>query len=176
MKNHEAADLCMERMAIFDQERTHRYLLVRRWDRDKPTLLGILLNPSTADDESDDPTTRRMMQFAAAWGFGEWKAVNLFALRSPDPADLRRSEAPIGLSNDAIIRMEVGRLRNVDKIMCAWGNHGSFLARSEAVLKMLKGRPLWCLGTNKSGSPVFPLYQKSSARLIPFQIPTKKRP
>jgi len=43
----------------------------------------IMLNPSTADDQVDDPTIRRCIGFSRAWGFGAMNVVNLFALRSP---------------------------------------------------------------------------------------------
>ncbi|GAH84175.1 unnamed protein product, partial [marine sediment metagenome] len=45
--------------AVFADERTHRLYLWRRWDKEKPWVMFIGLNPSTADESHDDPTVRR---------------------------------------------------------------------------------------------------------------------
>ena len=42
----------------------YRYSLVREWDKEKPKVLFIGLNPSTADEKTDDPTIRRCIGFA----------------------------------------------------------------------------------------------------------------
>ena len=36
--------------SIFNEERTHRYLWKRVWDKDKPLISVIMLNPSQADN------------------------------------------------------------------------------------------------------------------------------
>ena len=51
-------------------------------------LVFVLLNPSTAIATIDDPTIRRCMGFAAAWGYREPTVVNLFAIRATKPKDL----------------------------------------------------------------------------------------
>ena len=45
-----------------------------------------MLNPSTADAQTNDPTIRRCLQFAQAWGYGTLEVVNLFAFKG-NPAD-----------------------------------------------------------------------------------------
>ena len=47
----------------------YRYALWRRWEPG-PQVLFIMLNPSTADELTDDPTIRRCIGFARSWGFG----------------------------------------------------------------------------------------------------------
>ena len=37
-------------------------------DEEKPNILFIMLNPSTADADVDDPTIRRVVNFAKSWG------------------------------------------------------------------------------------------------------------
>ncbi len=41
----------------------YRYLLWRTWDETCPRLLWVLLNPSKADEQTDDPTLRRCSRF-----------------------------------------------------------------------------------------------------------------
>lgn len=52
--------------AVMDSERKRRFLLWRSWD-DKPRMLFIGLNPSTANEISNDPTIRRLEGFAHRW-------------------------------------------------------------------------------------------------------------
>ena len=47
-----------------------RYQLWRIWEPKKPILFYILLNPSTGDHETDDPTLRRLQYFSAKFGLG----------------------------------------------------------------------------------------------------------
>ena len=54
-----------------------------------------MLNPSTADDRRDDPTIRRCMAFACAWGYSALER-NLFAWRATDPRELLVASDPTG--------------------------------------------------------------------------------
>lgn len=95
----------VERWAQLSACRTYRYTLGRRWSAELPRLLMVLLQPSTADAERDDPTNRRGMGFARDAGFGSLVFVNLFALRSPDPRTLRAARDPVGLDADRAERL-----------------------------------------------------------------------
>jgi len=46
----------------------------------------IGLNPSTADETSDDPTLTRCINYAKYWGFGGVCMANLFAFRATKPS------------------------------------------------------------------------------------------
>ena len=48
----------------------YRYHLWRRWDELLPTMVWVMLNPSTADATEDDPTIRRCIGFAKREGCG----------------------------------------------------------------------------------------------------------
>jgi hypothetical protein len=54
----------MIRTAVISEDGVYRYVLYREWDVQLPTILFIMLNPSTADGDSDDPTIRRVINFA----------------------------------------------------------------------------------------------------------------
>lgn len=58
--------------AVLSECRRYRYVLRRYWGDGLSggrAAIFIGLNPSTADEASDDPTIRRCIGFAKAWGF-----------------------------------------------------------------------------------------------------------
>jgi hypothetical protein len=123
----------------------------------------IGLNPSTADDQEDDPTVRRCIGFGRNWKFGGLILVNLFAYRSTDPAHLLDAVDPIGPEND---RQILENARAAARIVLAWGTGGGFLDRDQHVLSLLRGG--YCLGTTKNGHPKHPLYLAGNTRPRPF--------
>lgn len=90
----------MEKKAIISKDKIYRYKLSRTWDSTKPTILFIGLNPSIADENVDDPTITRCINFAKDWGYGTLLMANLFAFRSTYPKDIYLIDDPIGKDND----------------------------------------------------------------------------
>jgi hypothetical protein len=136
---------------------TYRYTLSRTWDESLPVVLWVLLNPSTADAELDDPTLRKGIGFAKRWGFGGVIFVNLFAFRATKPKNMRAADDPVGSMNDLHIFAAAGE---AEKIVLAWGRHGAHQGRDEDVVHRLRAcasGKLYCLGKNKDGSPRHPL-------------------
>ncbi len=149
--------------ALISDDGTYRFKLWRSLSEGHAGMCVnfIMLNPSTADHEKDDPTIRRCIGYARSWGFGKLIITNLFALRSTDPGALKVHEDPIGEDNDDQI-MQAADMSH--RIIFAWGNHGSLFGRGDAVRKLLdQGGVMeefnYCLGMNQTGEPVHPLYQ-----------------
>lgn len=158
----------MERTAEFDPTGTYRYWLGRFWARDRPSLALVMLNPSRADHQHDDPTLRRSIRFAQDWGYGSLIVVNLFAFCTTSPRSLRLAADPIGVNNDACI---LRAAQGADRIVLAWGNHGSFRHRDRAVLEVLTphATQLYSLGLTRTGQPRHPLYLPKATRPIPWR-------
>lgn len=78
------------------------------------SLLYILLNPSTATEEHNDPTVERCERRARALGYGGFAVTNLFAFRATRPEDLKRAGAPVGPGNDEAILDGGGSGRTAD--------------------------------------------------------------
>jgi len=76
--------------------RKYRYALWRIWDKSKPIVLFISLNPSTADEKEDDPTIRRCIGFAKSWGYGGLCMANLFAYRTKSPSEMMSAKDRLG--------------------------------------------------------------------------------
>ncbi len=125
-----------------------------------------MLNPSTADAAADDPTIRRCIGFARAWGFGALEVVNLFAYRATRPADLFAADDPVGPRNDRFVRAAA---RSAAMVVAAWGVHGTRRGRDADVLATLRILgSVHCLGTTKRGQPRHPLFVRgeTAAQLL----------
>jgi hypothetical protein len=116
-----------------------------------------MLNPSTADAFQLDPTNRRCVGFAQAWGYGSMVTTNIFAFRSTNPAGLRTTKDPVGPENDEAI---LNAAKNADLVIAAWGTHGELQDRGNAVRGLLTeaGIELHVLRLTKAGHPGHPLY------------------
>lgn len=154
----------MKKNAVISDDGLYRYWLFREWGSG-PQISWVMLNPSTADASIDDPTIKRCIQFSRDWGYGALHVMNLFAIRSTDPSILKtisKHEA-FGPSNDWYL-IEAGR--NVEKVVCAWGNPGGSMA--PAILKSSGG--IWHLGLTKSGCPKHPLYLPKTTELVRWWV------
>jgi len=141
----------------------HRLALWRIWDENKPLVMFIGLNPSTADAISDDPTIRRVKAMAKNWGYGGVYMMNLFTFISTDPKKLNIADGNLSSSNNWLFN--VGN-RKCSKVICAWGNF-NVLGRDKEVLNMFKYR--YALHINKNGSPKHPLYVRGDVQPIIYQ-------
>lgn len=134
-----------------------------------------MLNPSTADHVIDDPTIRRCVGFAKAWGFGRLVVANLFALRATNPYELVLAPDPIGPDNDAhIVEQCAGR-----RVFAAWGVTVAnmsvpALRNRAAVVRRLIGANALVehLGLTKDGHPKHPLYLPTATVPQPFPEPS----
>lgn len=155
--------------ASFDRSGRYRYALLRRWGAGGRRVCFCMLNPSTADAEKNDPTVRRCIGYAQAWGFDELEVVNIFALRSTDPRALYEAEDPVGPGNDRAI----GRAaRRAEMVVAAWGHHGLLGGRGRSVVRLVRGArrdgDVRCLGMTQCGEPRHPLYLAQSVCAEPM--------
>lgn len=149
----------------------YRWWLARRWvPSAEPARIAlfVMLNPSTANALVDDPTIRRCRAFARDLGCGVLEVVNLYGLRSTDPAQLLLDPDPVGPMNDAAIAWAASR---ADVVIAAWG---TFAGRSQArearvdTVRALLPDELVCLGRTRDGHPRHPLYLPASSVVEPF--------
>ena len=160
--------------AVFSDCGRYRYELWRRWDADLPTVMFIMLNPSKANAECDDPTIRKCKHYAMAWGYGSLLVGNLFAWRATKPFDLkaagRAGKDLVGPCNEVAMEAMV---KKSGKVIAAWGNDGSMKGRSDQLREKIAdqgGLPLHAVQINATGEPRHPLYVRRNLRcdeLIP---------
>lgn len=140
----------------------YRTLLWRQWDTDLPCMNWVMLNPSTADAETDDATIRVCIGRARLMGFGGIRVANLFNYRATDPRELARIDDPIGPGgNQALWNICSG----ADPfIIAAWGNGGLLKGDQRARWREVTedicedtGNRLHALKLTNKGQPRHPL-------------------
>ena len=160
--------------AEFSGCRKYRYRLWRHWSL-TPTsrCLFIMLNPSTADTLSNDPTVERCQRRARAMGFDAVDIVNLFAFRATDPTEMMATDNPIGPDNDEAIYTN---LSWADFVICGWGAHGSHVERSKWFWMTAghylhrAGGVVHHLGLTAAGEPRHPLYISYDTKPTPMDL------
>lgn len=145
--------------ANFSECRRYRYVLWRHWSAE-PSLVVIGLNPSTADEHTNDPTIERCQRRAKQMGMGGLVMLNLFAWRSTDPSLLPKDRSAIqepGTNRNDEALLEHTR---TGVVLCGWGNDGELQSRGWNVRTFLRreGRELHALKITKRGHPQHPLY------------------
>jgi hypothetical protein len=147
--------------AVFNHDRSHRFWLVRIWDRSKPLLVVCMFNPSDADDEKNDPTISALIHFATMWNYGGLLVINLHSHVSSQPSAIRRLRADkIETCPEPNIRAWFHAIDYAGErglpILAAWGNLGD----SEMIARihvLLGDHPTICLGTTQDGRPKHPM-------------------
>ena len=131
--------ITLKSKAIFSDDKKHRLLLHKEWDKNKPTATIILINPNTADTLNVDTTTMLIINNLNKLGFGSADIVNMYSrialklyFRFNSDNDLLDSE------NDEIILKSAEKS---DKIIIAWGSVGNnsqrVKNRQKKILEML---------------------------------------
>ena len=157
----------MNKKTIITPDRKYRYQLYRRTGDGDKKICFIMLNPSTADENNNDPTIRRCIDFARRCGCGGLYAVNLYAWRATDPRELRKppQENKVGPENNSFIKSCVA---GCDLTVVAWGalKNGLQQSRAELVSGWLANPKT--LGLTKNGHPRHPLTLPGDSELFDF--------
>src|SRR5713101_2132843 len=125
----------MKTSATISPCQQYRYELRRVWDKSRSLVMFVCLNPSTADTEVEDNTSRVCINYAKRWEYGGLLIGNLFACRSTDQSVLYNAADPIGPENDDWLK----KLQDeAALVVCAWSDTGAYKNRDKEVLTFLK--------------------------------------
>lgn len=143
---------------------TYRWTLTRDWAEGE-RICWVMLNPSDADHEIDDPTILRCIHFTRSWGYAGFTVVNLYPFRSPNPPRCKAwaTDEEIAEAVQAVLlqnaRIVGEHAQSAGVVVAAWGNNpwddALLTATVEAILK--ERREIYCLGTTKHGAPKHPM-------------------
>lgn len=122
-------------------------------------VVFLMLNPSIADAFIVDPTIRECIKFTRYWGADVLEVVNLFALRSTDPAGLKKYACGYR-GDDSVNDQQISEAcAGAWRVIAAWGCGGNLEHRDSRVCNMLQmcNVNLGCLGRTLDGFPKHPL-------------------
>lgn len=168
--------------AVLSDDGLYRYRLVRTWARTggrrRRLMQFVMLNPSTADALTDDPTIRRCEGFARREGAEGLAVTNLYAWRSTDPRAMLALpyETAYGPDNSDFLSLAHDSAQSTGMpLVAAWGAN----ARPEAIdrfLRLLRGWSddpvLHCLGVTKAGQPRHPLMLRNDTPIERWATPS----
>lgn len=98
-----------------------RFLIGEKGEKE---LLAIGLNPSSANENTLDPTSKNIKTIAKNNGFDGWWIVNLYPIRTSNPKNLpKRVNKIMNLKNiEFINEILISPHYNFSSILCCWGN------------------------------------------------------
>ncbi len=156
----------IEKNIIFsvpEKDNQKRFIIGKKGNNN---LLVVALNPSTADIDKHDPTTRNIENIAKLNGFDGWLLFNLCPKRATHPSELKiNSEKNLLVDNltflNSILQFNQFDFKNV---WLAWGNNINEKNRQyfkESAYYMFQifekyGLDFLSAGINKPGHPTHP--------------------
>jgi hypothetical protein len=157
----------MYRSAKLSDDLMHRWVFECVWNPSpkQRICVFVMLNPSTATAEKDDPTSQRVIAFAKYWGYDGVRIVNLVSFRATQPEHMYAwfVQQPLKvLQTHAAAALAVCMAKDTAKVVVAHGKlHDCIKHHAIATLTSIqKFRNLHSIKLNKDGSPAHPLYLK----------------
>lgn len=153
--------------ADFSNDRKYRYSLWRIWDKTKPLVMFIGLNPSTANESENDPTIRSCARIAEANGYGGFYMMNCWAYIATIPSLLKINPMSEEWNNN-LLTINASKCKT---IVFAWGSFDIVreFGRDVELNEMFPNA--MALSINKNGSPKHPLYCKSNTEFVKWKKP-----
>lgn len=124
-----------------------------------------MLNPSVADETSDDKTISKCIKFSKDWGYGGLYVINLCSDISTCPKETI-SKLNTNQEIDSIsLSYMVDVIKNSKTVYCAWGFG---ISAPKWLTTILKNKTTKALALSKLATPKHPLYLDS--KLIPVKF------
>lgn len=122
----------MRTKALYNDDKTHRYILKKSWDNSKPSVSIIMVTPSNkAGEVCIDMTSMYVINNCFKQGFGCVEISNLYS-------KLNENSLETDQDNDKWI---LKSCQKSDKVILAWGKRHSekfFNIRVQEVIKLLE--------------------------------------
>lgn len=171
----------MQRSAVFVGDA--RIELSRRWGPG-PIACIIGHNPSLARHDRDDPTSKWWIRWFQLFGFGGYRAFNLYPFVTPDPRGCYKivDEINGGVNwgaRDVLhftnLPALVAAAKAADQVFVCWGGIARDQDWIEHVIEEIQTGEapypdLWCWGKTGGGAPKHPM-ARGHHRIAPDQKP-----
>jgi hypothetical protein len=159
--------------AIFNENRTYRYRLWRMNDQPKKVLLYIMLNPSSADENRNDNTIKRLFNFTNDFGYDGFIVCNLCAIISTNSKKIK-NKIILSKLDMTIIKDTLDKIPIIEKVVYAWGSNNKIdkkqIYKISSLTELLEqyGHKPYCFSFNNDGSPKHPLMLPQNETLVPY--------
>jgi|SRR5579863_9162001 len=158
--------------AIISECEQYRYRLEREvFDFGDKVIAYFGVNPSTADETTDDPTVRKWLMFSKLYGARKFIVGNIFAYRTTNVRCLKDAPDPIGPENAYYLR-EI--MHEADLLVPCWGSRGKLPRElrhylDETLISLINSdKPVVIFGRTGSGDPKHPLFLSCDTQLKPW--------
>jgi hypothetical protein len=149
----------MKKGAVISEDGKYRFQLWRIWDETKPLILWVMLNPSKADANTDDPTIKKIQRFSKQWGYGGMYVGNLYPYRATKPEELKKVGFEVAASADNWQHLYDMKAKCEIRVLA----HGNSPVEKPNITSNGEETDWYCLGKiTKSGNPYHPLYVKEA--------------
>lgn len=163
--------------AILSPCRRYRYRLERDVQLAGNVIAFFGINPSTADADEDDQTTRKLLGFAQLLGARRYLLGNVMAWRATDVrelADVVDLDGPgDGVSTPAELFRKI--ITDADVLVPCWGSRAKLprdlrpmLDHTEQLLRA-SGKPVRVFGFTRAGDPLHPLMLGYATALVEWK-------
>ena len=157
--------------AHFSEDRKHRYLLRKEWDKAKPKACVIMINPSSADGIVIDLTTQLVLNNICKLDFGSVEILNLYSIIGRLSTRAETEEA-----KTENIKAIMGSIDKCTQIILAYGSIGksnkTVKSRIEELLRTLEayGDKVFYLADSTKEKLLHPLVPevRGSWNLVPY--------
>lgn len=152
---------------VLSECQVYRYALWRIWDSTKPFWMMVLLNPSTATEEQNDPTIARCCVRAQQGRAGGLVVVNSGAIRETNSDNACGAPDPIGPHNRLWVR---ALIPTCSTHIAGWGPKAARFGGDRVIREIFEESKvvLYALRVNRDGSPRHPLYISYDAQPVEF--------
>jgi hypothetical protein len=149
----------------------YRYQLRRTWDETKPHAMFIMMNPSVADETTNDRSVAKCERFARTWDYGGIYVGNTFAYRATNKKHLRGIPNPVGPDNDKHL-IAMAKLAGIFIFAYGQPGHKSLQSRGPLLAKILIGVGIkpHVLKLSNNGTPCHPLYLRKTLKPIVWKL------
>ncbi len=161
--------------AIISADGLYRHRLEREVQANGIVAAYFGVNPSTADAEAEDATTRKWHGFSLRNGIRRYIAGNAHDYRATDVRELAKVSTPVSAMNEIHLRAII---EDADVLIPCWGSRAKLPPSLHTNLYRLKqlildsGKPVKVFGFTNSGDPMHPLMLGYDRPLMPWTFST----
>lgn len=155
------AAAAVDKGASFSDCGKYRFALWRIWNNALPLVMFIGLNPSTANEDTNDPTIESVIRLSKFNGYGGFYMMNCWSYISTDPNQLNDFSGK--QLNYEWLKKIAAKCQDV---VFAWGNFKIVKAQKRDVELSKMFPNAKCILKNKNGSPGHPLFKKGTIKFI----------